>query len=94
MPRASKSFTAQIESLEVGESHVRLERVPVTKATDTAIKEKLDTARNGVAQITNRLRKAGKGDFAVESVTMLSPDRKSVFCMAVTTRTEAEEIDI
>lgn len=87
-------MTAQIEALQVGESHVRLERVPVTKATETTIKEKLDLARNGVAQITNRLRKANKGDFAVESVTMLSPDRKSVFCMAVTTRIEAEEIDI
>lgn len=94
MPRASKSFTAQIEALEVGESHVRLERVPVTKATEDAIKAALDLTRNGVAQITNRLRKANKGDFAVESVTMLSPDRKSVFCMAVTTRTESEEIDI
>lgn len=94
MSKASQSFVQQIEALGVGESHVRLERLPIEDADEESIKDTLARVRNGQNQITNRLRKAGKGDYKVESVSTLAPDRQSIFCMAVTTRIEEEEIDI
>lgn len=94
MSKSSQSLMAQIETLDVGESHVRLERLPIEDVSDEKIKETLAKVRNGSNQITNRLRKGGKGDYRVESAAMLAPDRASIFCMAVTTRVEEEEIDI
>lgn len=90
----AQALSKQVEELEVGESHVRLERLPIKEADDDSIKETLARLRNGQNQISNRLRKNDKGDFRVESVSMLSPDRAAIFCMAVTTRVEEEEIDI
>ena len=96
MSTSTKSLVSQVETLDIGESHVRLERLPIEDAGEDEIKEVLAKVRNSQNQITNRLRKAGKGDFKVESVSMLAPDRASIFCMAVTTRVDGdeEEVDI
>ena len=94
MSKAIQSFSQQVTVLAMGDSHVRLERLPIEDATDETIKEVLAKVRNSQNQITNRLRKAGVGNYRVESVSMLAPDRASIYCMAVTTRVEEEEIDI
>lgn len=95
MSKSNKSLSQQIEELEDRESHVRLERLPIEKATVAAINDMLAKVRNSQNQITNRLRKNGKGEYRVESISTLAPDRLSIFCMAVTTRVdEEEEIDI
>ena len=94
MSKQSQTLSNTIEMLELGESHVRLERVPLEGATDEAIKESLARVRNGQNQVANRLRKSGKGDYRVETVSALAPDRQSIFCMAVTTRVEEEDIGI
>jgi len=95
MSKASQSYAQLVEGLDMGESHVRLERLPIEDAEESVIKDTLAKVRNGQNQITNRLRKAGKGNYRVESVSMLAPDRLSILCMAVTTRVEDEdEIDI
>lgn len=90
----AQAYAAQIEGLDIGESNVRLERLPIKDANEDTVKDTLARVRNGQNQIANRLRKAGKGEYRVESVSMLAPDRASILCMAVTTRVEDDEIDI
>lgn len=87
----TQSLAQQIAELEVEDSHVRLERLPIAGASDETIKAVLARVRNASNQITNRLRKKDGSNYRVESISMLAPDRASIFCMAVTTRIDEED---
>ena len=90
----AQAYVKQIEELDIGESNVRLERLPIKDADEDAVKDTMARIRNSQNQIANRLRKSGKGDYRVESVSMLSPDRTNILCMAVTTRVEDDDVGI
>lgn len=81
-----QALIAQVEDLQVGETHVRVERVPVEGVDAAQINVALQRVRNSMNQITNRLRKRSAAEFVVESASILSPDRNSVLCMAMTTK--------
>lgn len=96
---AKQSFVSQIEGLDVGESHVRIERIPLKAADAQKVNDAVTRVRNSMNQITNRLRKTALMDFSVETTSMISPDRKSIFAMAITTKIrednrEDDQIDI
>ena len=88
------TFTGQLESLEIGESLVKVERLPLEGATAEDITKTVTRVRNGCSQITNRISKKQEQYYQVESLTTLTPDRTGVFCMAVVTRVDGDEIDI
>ena len=88
------SHTKMIETLEVGESFPRVERLPIDDADAETINATMNRVRGAANQVANRIRKQRGSDFRVESVSMLAPDRSAILCMAVTTRIEPEEEEI